>query len=157
MKNLSLLLAVLALVGVGALFLLEQTPPLAGSQEFVTQSFYNGIRVGAIGGATENSFIRELHCTSVNKDVPDIIAGTSTAVFGIPFTGVNTSTKQVYSVGFVASSTANNRGFLFIPSVTSTDSLQLNTFAAITGSPAQQLAITACYTEFTTSTLEARF
>src|SRR3990167_10678138 len=97
MKKLSLLLAVLALVGVGALFLLEQTPPLAGNHEFVTQSFYDGIRVGAIGGATENNFIREVNCVSVPKTfLTTAMNGTTT--MGIAFAGVETSSRQVYFV-----------------------------------------------------------
>src|SRR3990167_7683534 len=98
MKILALVLSVLALVGVGALFLLEQTPPLAGNQEFVTQSFYDGIRVGDLGGATEASFIREIDCVALPKIVPTTNAGASSTLFGIPFTGVSTSSNQVYFV-----------------------------------------------------------
>ena len=165
MKNLSLLLAVLALFGVGALFLLGQTPPifpqLAGtSQHFDTQSFYDGIRIGAIGGATENNFIREINCVSVPKAFLTT-AMNCTSTMGIAFAGVETSSRQVYFVSTATSTSgADNpiEGLVLTGAVTSTaGSLQITVRANGVGLVSAALPVNACYVEFTTSTLEARF
>lgn len=165
MDKLAVVLSVLALLGVGA-FALTSTPNvnvsipglLGGSEETQTKSFLDGIVLGPVGGgATPNAFLREIDCTSVPKILPTTGAGVTSTIFGITFTGVNTSTKQVYWVDSIASSTADWDGFDWYASATTTDSLQLQFEPKETGIVSAAVTINACYLEFTTSTAAAQF
>ena len=156
MKNLSLVLSVLAILGVGALWL--GTPPLLRGfdQAVDTQYLFGGLVVGPDGQtARANSFIKEVHCTSVPKTFPTI-AVNATSTFGIAFTGAATSSRQVYILSATTSTSgaANPIEGLTLSGVVSStaDSLQITAKPEGVGLVEAALTINACYIEFTTST-----
>lgn len=96
---------------------------------------------------TANASIEEIHCTSVTKYLPLLLAGV-TSTFGIPFTGVETSTNQVYIVNHIVSSTAIDAGLRFSASATTTNGLQIIARDLGGGTLANNVTLNACYFQF---------
>ena len=158
MNKLALGLAVLALLGVGVLWLGH--PPVdlgrGGNEEFTLQNYYNGISLGPRGGlGASNVKMVGANCISRALNLPAIVAGaTSTFTFQLAGARIavgNSTSTQVFNAS-VATTSAFTWGLRLHAVVTSTNGwVQVTARNDGAGFAATAIPVNVCFLEFATS------